>query len=233
MFPTRILIVLLAGASLLRAQTPAVAGDALDPRAKALIDEARKLQQQQNSFEALRKLDEADVISPGNAIIANVRGSIYTAPPLRDYAKARVFFEAAEKLLPDAFEPKFNKTELLYVEHKYPEAEAAFAKVLADFQKLREEVRHLIQFKIIVCQLKQAKLAEATKSSAGFTFMDDTPAYYYTKAAFAFQKSDLDEARKWVAKAEKIFKSQDNAVYLDTLMEANWLGSITAGDGAK
>ena len=121
------------------------------------------MQQKQDSFGALQKLDEADAISPGSALIANVRGSIYTAPPLRDYAKARECFEAAEKLLPAAFEPKFNKTELLYVEHKYAEAEAAFAKLLADFLKLREEVRHLIQFKIIVCQLKQGKVAEAKK----------------------------------------------------------------------
>jgi tetratricopeptide (TPR) repeat protein len=166
-------------------------------------------------------------------VVSNVRGSIYTAPPLRDYAKARECFETAEKLVPGAFEPKFNKTELLFVEHKYAEAEAAFAKLLADFLKLREEIRHLIQFKIIVCQLKQGKVAEAKKNSGEFTFMDDTPAYYYSKAAFAFQAPDADEARKWVAKATKIFKRQDNAVYLDTLMESGWLASITAGGGAK
>ncbi len=200
---------------------------------KALVDQARKLQQEQNSFEALKKLDEADAISPDSAFLANVRGSIYTAPPLRDYAKARVSFEAAERLKPDAFEPKFNKIELLYVERKYAEAEAAFSKLLADFPKLREEVRHLIQVKIIVSQLKQGKMAEAAKSSAAFTFMDDTPAFYFTNAAFAFQKADTEEARKWLGKAEKIFKPQENAVYVDTFMEAGWLSSITAGDGTK
>lgn len=228
-----ILLVFLAGAALLRAQTPPPAAATIDPRVRVLIEEAHKLQQKQDSFGALQKLDEADAISPGSAVIANVRGGIYTAPPLRDYAKARECFEAAEKLLPAAFEPKFNKTELLYVERKYAEAEAAFAKLLTDFLKLREDIRHLIQFKIIVSQLKQGKAAEAEKNSAGFTFMDDTPAYYYTKAAFAFQKPDTDEARKWTAKAAKIFKPQDNSVYLDSLMEAGWLSSITAGESTK
>lgn len=226
-------LVFLAGSLLLRAQTPPPAAATMDPRVTALIDEARKLQQHQDSFGALQKLDEADAIAPGSALIANVRGSIYTAPPLRDFAKARECFETAEKLLPAAFEPKFNKIELLYVEHKYAEAEAAFAKLLADFLKLREEIRHMIRFKIIVCQLKQGKLAEADKNAARFSFMDDTPAYYYTKAAAAFQAGDKDEARKWVGKAAKIFKPQDNAVYVDTLMEAGWLGSITAGGDAK
>jgi len=228
-----ILLVLLAGSVLLRAQTPPPAPGTIDPRVTALIDEARKLQQQQDSFGALRKLDEADAIAPRSALIANVRGSIYTAPPLRDFAKARECFETAEKLLPAAFEPKFNKIELLFVEHKYAEAETAFGKLLADFLKLREEIRHLVQFKIIVCQLKQEKIAEAKKNSAEFTFMDDTPAYYYTKAAFAFQAGEKDEARKWAAKATKIFKPQDNAVYIDTLMESGWLSSITAGGDAK
>ncbi len=225
----RILLAFLAGATLLQAQTKS----SVDPRVKALIEEVRQLQQKQQSNEALRKLDEADAISPGSALIANVRGSIYTAPPLRDYVKARECFELAEKLTPDAFEPKFNKIELLYVEHKYAEAETAFTKLLVDFVKLREDVRHLVQFKIIVCQLKQGKVADAEKTSAAFTFMDDTPAYYFTKAAFAFQLPDADEAQKWISKAEKIFKPQDNAVYLDSLMEAGWLKNVTPEEGKK
>jgi tetratricopeptide (TPR) repeat protein len=228
-----ILLIFLAGTALSRAQTPPPTEGTIDPRVRALIEEAHKLQQKQDSFGALQKLDEADAIAPGSPMIANVRGSIYTAPPLRDYAKARECFEAAEKALPAAFEPKFNKTELLFVEHKYAEAEAAFAKLLTDFPKLREEIRHLIQFKVIVSQLKQGKLDAAKKNSAEFTFMDDTPAYYYTKAAFAFQTPDTDEARKWAGKAAKIFKPQDNAVYLDTLMESGWLSSISSGDGKK
>ncbi len=229
MLYSRILLVLLAGATLLQAQTTSP----IDPRVKAIIEEVRQLQQKQQSYEALKKLDEADAISPGNAYIANVRGSVYTAPPLRDYVKARECFEFAEKLMPAAFEPKFNKTELLYVEHKYAEAEAGFTKLLVDFIKLREDVRHLVQFKIVICQLKQGKVAEAEKTSTGFTFMGDTPAYYYIKSAFAFQLTDAEEAKKWVSKAGKIFKPQDNVVYLDTLMEAGWLNSIAAEGDTK
>lgn len=233
MFPKLILPALFAGAILLQAQSPAPGAATIDPRVRALLEESRKLQQQQNSFEALRKLDEAAAIAPDSALIENVRGSIYTSPPLRDFAKARQCFANAEKLLPTAFEPKFNQSELLYVERRYAEARAAFAKLLTTFPKLREEVRHLIQFKIIVCDLKQGKTTEAEKNTAQFTFMDDTPAYYYMKAAFAFQASNVDEGMKWASKAGKIFKAQENAVYLDTLMEAGWVTSITAGDGKK
>lgn len=233
MLPKCFLLVLLAGGCLAQAQTPGPANSGLDPRVVALVEEARKLQSRQDSYGALKKLDEADAIFPGSPLIANVRGSIYTSAPLRDFVKARECFEAAEKLAPNAFEAKFNKTELLYVDGKYAEAEAAFAKLTADFPKLREDVRHLIQFKIIVCQLKQGKTAEAEKSSTTFTFMDDTPAYYFTKAAFAFQKSDTDGAKKWVDKTAKIFKPQEAAVYLDTLMEAHWLNSLTVEDQKK
>jgi Tfp pilus assembly protein PilF len=210
-----------------RAQTPApAAAPAPDPKLVAIIQEVQKLMASQHPAEALQKLDEAAAIAPNNPLIHNIRGSIYTSPPLRDFAKALESFQAAEKLAPEAFEPKFNMTELLYVQGKYAEAEATFEKLMTKFPKLREDVRHLIQFKIVVCRLKQNKLDEATKGMGAFSFMDDTPAYYFSKAAFGFQKDDKAAAAEWVSKAQRIFKEKENAVYLDTLMEAHWLPSL-------
>ena len=160
-----------------------------------------------------------------------IRGSVYTA--MRDFVKAREAFEKAQTLTPNAFEPKFNIAELSYVEQKYPEAEAAFTKLLQENPKLREEVRHLSQFKVLVSQLKQGKVAEAEKTSLVFTFMDDTPAYYFSKAAFEFQKDNKDGAREWLVKTDKIYKPQQNAVYLDTLMEARWIPSLTVPSDPK
>ena len=236
MNPTRYFLCLLAcSVSLapLGAQTPAPAAAApLSPevseKLKAIIKEVQQLHSRQRYTEAMQKLNEADILAPDNAMLANVRGSIYTN--MRDFTKARESFIKAQTLSPAAFEPQFNLTELIYVEQKYPEAEAAFTKLLTDFPKLREEVRHLTRFKIIICQLKQNKADEATKGMAAFTSMDDTPAYFFCKAAAAFQKDDKADAQSWIAKAQKIFKPQLNAVYLDTLMEARWLPSLAVPD---
>jgi len=198
---------------------------------RSVVEEVQKLHAKQRYFEALQKLNDADAIAPNDPIVSNIRGSVYTA--MRDFVKAREAFEKAQTLTPNAFEPKFNIAELSYVEQKYPEAEAAFSKLLQENPKLREEVRHLSQFKVLVSQLKQGKVAEAEKTSLVFTFMDDTPAYYFSKAAFEFQKDNKDGAREWLVKTDKIYKPQQNAVYLDTLMEARWIPSLTVPSDPK
>ena len=210
-----------------QAPAPAVPQTAPDPKIVAIIPEVQKLMAGSHAAEALLKLDEAVALAPENPLLYNIRGSIYTSPPLQDYVKAKEAFEMAAKLSPAAFEPKFNLTELLYVQGHHADAEAAFAKLMEDFPKLREDVRHLVQFKILVCRLKQNKVAEAEKAMGAFSFMDDTPAYYFSKAAFAFQKEDKPAASEWLTKAQRIFKRKDNAVYLDTLMEAHWLPSLS------
>ncbi|CAN5875565.1 hypothetical protein BH11VER1_BH11VER1_32640 [soil metagenome] len=189
-----------------------------------LIVESQQLQSQKKYTDALEKIHLAEELQPNSPVIANARGSIYTA--MRDFDKAQEFFTKANEQNPDSFEPKFNLTELDYVRGKYAAAETSFADLLIQHPKIRQEVRHLIQFKVLVCQLKQNKMSEAEATVKAFTFMDDTPAYYFAKASFAFQKNLKSEAQEWLSKAGAIFKLQNNAAYLDTLMEAHWIESI-------
>lgn len=188
------------------------------------LQKVQSLITRQHYFDAMQELDKAEALSPGNPILPNVRGSIYTAT--RDFEKAKVAFEEAHKLLPDAFEPQFNLAELSYVEGKYEAAEAAFSELLKKFPRLREEVRHLTQFKIIVCHLKLNHVPQAEEMVKAFTFMDDTPAYYFSKAAFSFQKGDTGDAQAWLGRARRIFKPAQNTPYLDTLMEGHWVENI-------
>lgn len=202
-----------------------------DGKIREIVTEVQQLHAKHRFFEALQKLTEAEALAPENPMIFNIRGSIYTG--MRDFEKAKVAFEKAHELLPTSFEPDFNLAELLYVQEKYALAETAFGKLLEKHAKIREDVRHLTTFKIIVCELKQNKIAEAEKNAKAFTFMDDTPAYYFTKAAFAFQKGDQQEARDWLTKAGNIFKQGQNPVYVDSLMEAKWIPSLTVPEDGK
>ncbi|MFZ4763342.1 MAG: tetratricopeptide repeat protein [Roseimicrobium sp.] len=205
---------------------PAAGSD--DDKFLQIIGEIQQLHGKNKFTEALDKLHEAEKLKPESPVLYNVRGSVFTG--MRDFDKAREAFAKAQSLSPEAFEPKFNLIELDYVTGKYAEAEAGFAKVLNDFPKLPMQVRHLTQAKVIICQLKQSKLAEAETGAKTFTYMDDTPAYYFVKAAFAFQKGDKADAADWLAKAGKIYKAEDNAPYLDSLMEARWIPSLSVPD---
>lgn len=220
MFTRFCLLSLLWAGSVLAQTTAPSAPD----KFRSLIMEVQQLQSQKRYTDALEKIHEAETLQPTNPIIANARGSIYTA--MRDFDKAAEFFAIAKAQNPASFEPRFNLTELDYVRGKYKEAELSFLDLLKQFPKIRQEVRHLVQFKILVCQLKQDKVSEAEAMMKAFTFMDDTPAYYFSKAAFAFQKNQKADAQDWLKKAGTIFKLPDNAPYLDTLMEARWVESI-------
>ena len=198
-----------------------------NPEVQKLLAEAQDLQGRHRYFDALAKLDEAEKLTPKDPNIFNIRGAIYLVPAVRDFDKAQEQFQKANALEPTALAPKFNLSELLFVKHSFAEAEAAFAAVLKEYTKLQMPVRHLVAFKILMSQAEQGKIDEANKTlKAHFTFMDDTPAYYFSKAAIDFVQKKDDQAKEWIEKATAIFKTGENAPYLDSLMETRHIPNI-------
>lgn len=206
-----------------------------NPEVQKLLAEAQDLQTRHRYFDSLAKLDEAEKLDPNDPNIYNIRGAIYLVPVIRDFNKAREQFERALALEPRALAPKFNLAELLFVKHEFAGAEAAFVNLAKEYPKLQMPVRHLVAFKQLVAQTKQDKIDEANRTlKANFTFMDDTPAYYFAKASLAFQQKKEGEAKEWIEKAGSIFKPQENAPYLDALMEVRWIPNIMLpGDAPK
>lgn len=197
------------------------------PEVIAKLSEAQELQGRQRFVDALAKLDEVEAIAPDLPELHNLRGSIYLSPNLRDFEQAKTAFARAKELDPNGIGPKFNLGELDFVKHDFQAAHEAFTQILKDYPKIPQGIRHLILFKKLVCELKLDKATEAQKTlEEHFTFMDDTPAYYYSKSAMAFTKGQEDEGKSWIARAESIFNPQDTAAYQDTMMECRWLMNI-------
>lgn len=196
----------------------------------SLLSEAQALQGRKRYVDAFAKLDEAEALAPSHAEVYNIRGAIYMAAPVRDLNKAREQFNKARTLKPEEMPPYFNLAEVEFVDGKWPECEKAFDGMLTRFPKLPTGVRHLITFKKLVAQVKQNKLEEAEKLlAASFTFMDDTPAYYFGKAAIAFQQKNEKEANDWLAKGQIIFKGDASSAYVDSMMEAHYVDSLAVG----
>lgn len=216
-----LLLTLLLAAPLFAQQKPS-------PEVILLLNETYQLQQEKRYAEALDKLDQIEALAPDLSDLHNMRGSIYLTPALRDFDKAQQLLDKAVALQPNSVAPRFNKAELLFVKHDWPAAAAAFQKLLDDFPKLQLPVRHLTVFKRLVCevQLGQFDTAEKTLKSH-FTFMDDTPAYYYGNAAIAFGRKDAAKAKDWLARAQTIYKPEEASAYLDALMEARWVDNIS------
>lgn len=197
------------------------------PELQKLLGEAQELQGRHRYFDALAKLEDAERIAPKDPNIYNIRGAIYLVPAVREFDKARENFDKALALEPTALAPKFNLAELEFVKHSFAEAATAFAAILKNYPKLQMPVRHLVAFKILVSESMQGKSSEAEKTlKTYFTFMDDTPAYYFSKASLAFAAKNEKEANEWLEKAKTIFKAPENAPYLDSLMEARLIPNI-------
>ena len=191
------------------------------------IQEVQELQVKQRYVEAMTKLDDLEARYPDRPELLNMRGSLYLTPALRDFAKAEEMFDKALKIAPNEFPLHFNKAELLFVKHDWPAAAKAFQKLLDDTPKLPMAYRHMVLFKRLVCEAKQDQIAAAEKTLAdNFTFMDDSPAYYFGKAAIAFQKKEEAAAQDWVKRAGGIFKPAENSAYIDSFMEARWMPNI-------
>lgn len=206
----------------------------LPPELAIHMQELQELQQKNRYVEAIAKLDELDTRYPDNAALCNARGSIYMCPALRDFAKAEAMFNKALELAPKELPPHFNKAELLFVKHEWAAASKAFQQLLQDFPKLPLQIRHLVLFKHLVSEAKQDHVSAAEKILADhFTFMDDTPAYYFSKAALAFQKKDEAGAKDWLMRAGGIFKKPELASYMDTFMEVRWVPNIGLPDMPK
>lgn len=215
------LLPLLLGTSLLADQK-------ISNEIQTLLKETYDLQQQQRYAEAMQKLDEIEEKAPQLADLHNMRGSLYLTPALRDFDKAEEYLNKAVQLTPKALAPRFNKAELLFVKHEWADAQSAFEKLIQDFPKIPQAVRHLTIYKILICQAKLERFDEAAKTlKTNFTFMDDTPAYYYGGAAIAFAKKDETAAKDWLARAESIYKPEEASAYVDSLMEARWVNNIS------
>ena len=174
--------------------------------------------------EAFEKIIEAEAITPDLFQLHNLKGAAYTK--IRDFPKARISFERALELNPNAFMTKFNITELDFVEHKFAEAEKNFQKLLDEAPDMNIGTRRLIEFKILITQLSQDKDAEAEATQAKFNYLEDTPAYYFGNAAIAFDDEDEDEARGWIRSAERIYAQQEVNVYVDSFIEMGWIENL-------
>jgi len=223
------------------AQTPAQPSKPVSPEAQKaleLMQEAYGLQNRKRYLDALMKLDEAEKLTPANPEIFNLRGSIFLSAQMRDIEKARAEFSKSQELQPEALPPRFNLAELEFVAGNFLAAERAFRGILQKFDTLPQPMRHMIQFKVLVALVKQKKVAEAeSELKANFDFLDETPAYYFSKAVLALADGKEREGNEWLAKAQIIYKKPENLPYLDSLMETGYIHSVdiptAAGSTAK
>lgn len=224
-FFTACLLLTLGLATALAQEAPKTAP--ISDEVKKLLLEAREMRVKQRYTDALEKLDAAEKLAPNVADIYALRGDIYLAPRKRDFALALPQFEKAAQLQPDSPLPKFNLAEFHFVKHEFDVALKGFTDLSLDYPKLPMIIRHLVHYKRFLCELKLAHRPAADQILAdNFTFMDDTPAYYFCKAALAFDAGDTNKGNEWVARAVAVFKGPNCETYYDSFKELRWVPDL-------
>lgn len=186
---------------------------------------ASRLFQQKRIFEALESVEKARGIFEASPEVYNLRGSCYVE--MRSFDKALQDFGRAAELSKDNPSIEFNIAEVLFVTRQWQKSLDAFEKVLLKIPEKSTALSRLVEFKILLCQKKVGRKDDAVILAEKYDFMDDSPFHYYAQAALAYDDKRLSEAEQWLARAARVFRSQDVlSPWQDTLVEYGYIKSF-------
>ena len=139
--------------------------------------------------------------------------------------------QKARELDPNLWEARFNLAEVPFLRKSWAEARDRFQALL---ERSSDEVQgataDLIQFKILLTYLLQNKEKNAALILDRLKASSASPAYYYAKAAFAFQEKDETGARIDLRAAEKAYSPRLNKLFTESFYEVGW---VAKPDDAK
>lgn len=197
------------------------------------LTEANRIFQQKRVFETLDELDKASAIFKDSPEVHNLRGSCFVE--MRAFEKAMAEFEKAADLSKDNPSIEFNIGEVFFVTKQWQKSLDIFEKVLKGLppEKNTLALSRLVEFKILLCKKKLGKDDEALILSEKYDFLDDSPFYYYAKAALEYEKNNLIKAEEWLATANRIFQDPNVlAPWQDTMVEYGYIKSFYGDDPA-
>ncbi len=193
------------------------------------IREADRLFKQQRVLETLEQLHEAQKVFTDSPEIYNLRGSCYVE--MRAFDKALQEFNKALDLSPKNQSITFNLGEVYFVTGQWQKAIDTFNAVLEMIPEGNISMSRLVEFKILLCNLKLDKNEEAKAMAEKYDYLDDSPYHYYAKATMAYENGKATEAEQWLARANRIFRhAAIIAPWRDTLIEYGYIKSLYGND---
>ncbi|MES2997009.1 MAG: hypothetical protein V4733_09390 [Verrucomicrobiota bacterium] len=193
------------------------------------FSEANRLFQQKRIFETLDHIGKAAKIFKDSPELYNLRGSCYVE--MRAFDKALAEFQEARNLSRENPSIEFNIGEVYFVTKEYRKALEIFEKVFTMLPPANVAMARLVEFKILLCKNKLGMKDDVQILAGKYDYMDDSPFFYYAKAALAYEAGDTLEAEQWLSRAARIF---DNPAILapwqDTLVEYGYIKSFYGDD---
>lgn len=226
-------------------KTPAANAQELTPNQQAFLNlpeesrnnfikhlsEANRLFQQKRVFETLEEIEKASKIFSDSPELYNLRGSCFVE--MRSFDKALADFKKALSYTKDNASIEFNVGEVYFVTKEWKKAADLFEKILKVLPPENLALGRLVEFKILLSKKKLGLKDEVAILAEKYDFLDDSPYYYYSKAALAYDNNDLIKAEEWLAIAGRIFQDPNViAPWQDTLVEYGYIKSFYGDDDA-
>ena len=224
-------------------KTPAAEQPALMPNQQAFLNlpeetrkqfikhlgEAQRLFQQKRIFETMEELNKAAKVFEDSPEIYNLRGSCFVE--MRAFDKSLIEFEKARSFTKENPSIDFNIAEVLFCTQEWKKSLDLFEKIKQALPKENITFSRLVEFKMLLCKKKLGMDEEAAKLAEKYDFSDDSPFYYYAKAALAYDQKDLLKAEEWLAIAGRVFQGSGTLEpWQDTLVEYGYIKSFYGND---
>lgn len=194
-----------------------------------LFHEANRLFSQKRIFEALDTVEQARKVFPASPEAHNLKGSCYVE--MRAFDKALASFQEAATLTTRTTNILFNIGEVYFVTKQWQKSMDTFQQVLKSLPANDITMGRLAEFKILLCKIKLERVDEAKTLANKYDFLDDSPYYYFSQAAIEYHAGRLSEAEQWLARAARIFRSQEIlSPWHDTLVEFGYIRSFYGED---
>lgn len=190
------------------------------------LDEAKKTFNQKRIFDTLEKIKGIEQICPNHPAALNLKGACLVE--LRDFAKAQHIFEGILKEQPTSLPVLFNLAEMNFVQKKWAAAEKLFHKIIPLINEgIQKDMKRLCELKLLLCYLKTGKTKEANQLANQYDQWDDSPFYYYAKAAIQYTNNDAEAGDKSIKEARFIWKNDALLTpWQDTFIEYGFLKSF-------
>src|SRR6266403_3371009 len=190
--------------------------------AKTAFEQALQAYEQRDFDSAARLAEQADTAEPNQPQVLNLRGAILLEQ--QKYDEAERFLKQALKADPKFREAQFNLADVPFRNKDYAEARDRFQALLKQTPGGdQNQAAQLINFRIFLTYLLEGKDSRAQKLREQFQFSGDTPALYYSEAAWEFKHDNVDKANDWITSARKIYPSASNAQYAAGFYDLGWL----------
>jgi tetratricopeptide (TPR) repeat protein len=189
-------------------------------------------------FETLLAIHEMRHIFDGDPVAYNLLGAIYVE--FRDFEKAREIFSKAVDLAGEDPKILFNLAELEFCDNQWISSIKHFKTLLKKVESQSDtDFARLIEFKILLSKLalsmpenkdttseeKKEYLAEAKELAHKYTYLLDSPYYYYANSALAFYEDDKSTAANWIITAKRVFSNNPALLtsWDDTMVEFGYI----------